>query len=1040
MFVPKHHRPSFPKGSPTAIVLALVVVFGCLLIRPGKTAIAADDGGSDEPSGRRLEVLFLGSENISNHDPIARFRVIRRALGKRGINFTYTETLDALTPDNLARFDVLLIFANHYTIDKGTQGKALLDFAREGGGTVLLHCAAGCFRDSQFDEYVELLGAQFDRHGDGVFRPEIVNHDHPVMRGYEGFEAWDETYVHKRHGTNRTILQERDGEPWTWVKHYADGRVFYTASGHDHRVWEQPNYHDLLYRAIRWTAGDGAAAELDALDLPDLSYRPAAVPKDPDNPVGPNNELQLPLSPDESMKLAQVPPGFELRLFAAEPMVVNPIAINWDERGRLWVVEALNYPHDLAPTEPADRIKILEDTDGDGRADTVTLFADGLNLCTSVLPVVGGAIATEGTNMVFLVDADGDGRAEDKRVIFSGIKLDDTHAGVSNLRYGFDNWIYATVGYSGVDTVIGGERHEFAMAVFRFRADGSELQVVQHTSNNTWGLGQTEQGDVVGSTANNNPSWYVSIPDRIFAAAHRPSARVPSADNQDLLYPVTGDYFQNSPKEHSSSGAGHAIYTGRLFPEDWWNRRAFICEPPMHLVAAPRFENDGTRFHATHFEDNLYASADAWSAPVAAEVGPEGAVWIADWYSPVLNHNVYRPDHQRRGPGNAYVTPDRDCTHGRIYRVLPQGTSPATPPVLDTAGQQLEALSHSNLFWRLTAQRLLVQRANANVATRDRLRNLASSNRSPASIHALRALAGLVGADDATLGSVAIELARSKDRGVAVAALSVLPRVGEHRELLLSLVHDAGRHPMIRKAAALALVELPADPNLGADMAVLVESDDTVEHHLATAARLVCLRHPEGFLRRMLEAGEAPRHPLLERAFNEALEVLQRDKDYVSTGLLALANASSSAVAGRIVEAAGVVHVETPTVELSPSAQRGKGVYLMCVACHQPSGEGVPGAFPPLAGSPRVLGDEEVLIKIVLKGLQGPLTSQGRDYQGLMPGHEAALTDRQIADVLNFVRASWGNGAGDIEETAVKEIRATVKDRRQPWTINELEP
>ena len=116
---------------------------------------------------RRLEVLFLGSENISNHDPIARFRVIRQALGKKGINFTYSQTLDALTPDNLARFDVLLIFANHYTLNKETQGRALLDFARQGGGMVLLHCAAGCFRNSEFDEYVDLLGAQFKSHETG---------------------------------------------------------------------------------------------------------------------------------------------------------------------------------------------------------------------------------------------------------------------------------------------------------------------------------------------------------------------------------------------------------------------------------------------------------------------------------------------------------------------------------------------------------------------------------------------------------------------------------------------------------------------------------------------------------------------------------------------------------------------------------------------------------------------------------------------------------------------------------------------------------
>jgi mono/diheme cytochrome c family protein len=126
--------------------------------------------------------------------------------------------------------------------------------------------------------------------------------------------------------------------------------------------------------------------------------------------------------------------------------------------------------------------------------------------------------------------------------------------------------------------------------------------------------------------------------------------------------------------------------------------------------------------------------------------------------------------------------------------------------------------------------------------------------------------------------------------------------------------------------------------------------------------------------------------------------------------------------------------------DLSDSAKRGKAVYLMCVACHQPAGEGVPGAFPPLAGSPRVLGPQEVLIKIVLKGLQGPLESQGRRYNGAMPGHEAAFTDRQIADVLSYVRATWGNRADEITETAVKNTRATVKDRRAPWSAEELLP
>ncbi|NIP92940.1 MAG: dehydrogenase, partial [Akkermansiaceae bacterium] len=124
---------------------------------------------------------------------------------------------------------------------------------------------------------------------------------------------------------------------------------------------------------------------------------------------------------------------------------MNPISINWDHRGRLWVVEAFDYPHKIGSGDPQDRIKILEDTDRDGVADKVTVFAEGLNICTSVLPMHDGAIATDGPDMVYLRDTGGDGRADDRQVLFTGLGLRDTHACTSNLRHGFDGWVYGTV-------------------------------------------------------------------------------------------------------------------------------------------------------------------------------------------------------------------------------------------------------------------------------------------------------------------------------------------------------------------------------------------------------------------------------------------------------------------------------------------------------------------------------------------------------------------------------------------------------------------
>ncbi|MBB80416.1 MAG: hypothetical protein CMN02_05335 [Roseibacillus sp.] len=983
---------------------------------------------------RRIEVLFLGSKNLFNHDPPARFRVLREALGPKAVNITYANNVEALTTENLAQYDVLLIFANLYELDVNTQGQALLDFARKGGGCVLLHCAAACFRDSDFPEYVDLLGAQFKSHGKGVFRARIVNQDHPVMKGWKGFECWDETYEHKRHGKDRIILQMRGDEPWSWVKTYGKGRVFYTASGHDHRCWNLPEYHDLIHRAIRWTAHDDKVSWLSPQQLPTLRYRRAAAPKDPKNPVGPLNQIQNPLSPSESLKLAQIPPGFELQLFAAEPQVVNPIAINWDHRGRLWVVEAFDYPHKVGSETPRDRIKILEDQNRDGVVDKVTVFAKGLNICTSVLPVSGGAIATDGADMVFLKDTDGDDRVDQREVLWTGIGLRDTHACVSNLRHGFDGWIYATVGYSGLDVTVGGKRYQSSQAAFRFLPDGSDFEIVQNTSNNTWGLGFTEEGDLVGSTANGNASWYLSIPNRHFARVGRKGQKVAQADDPEDLAPITSDYFQNNPKGQHSSAAGHAVYTSRRFPESWWNKRALVCEPPMHLVSAPQITRNGDRFQTTGFEHNLYASADAWSAPVSAEVGPDGAVWIADWYNPICNHNPYR-DHFEKGEGNALRSADRDREHGRIYRIYPKDTPDESYPDLTTEHGALKALKHPNLFWRLTAQRILVQRLDSEAletATRETVSSRVRFHLMAASAH--RKI------DTIQVAAIAHRL-RFDEEKIPQVQLSADPAHSEGLELLLERVCDPRRNPMDRKAAALRLVEADPDPQLGKNLLQLVLSDSSLarHQHLADAIRLAIIQHPEGFLRSFLEHKKKKKlGTLLGRIVENTLARVRQKPEVISDGLRIVALQSDSTFAKKLAKAAAAPPPTPSPTSLSPSAQRGQQAYLACVACHQPDGTGLPGAFPPLAGSKRLLGPVDLPARIILKGLQGPLKAGNKHYNGAMPGHERLLTDQQIADILNYTRTAWGNQAGEVTTEAVATIRSSIAQRTSPWTEPEL--
>ena len=203
---------------------------------------------------RRISVLFLG-HNSTHHDSARYAPMLRDALAPEGIDVVYTADPNDLNGATLAKYDALLIYANHTTITP-EQERALLEFVESGKGFLPIHSASFCFQNSP--AYIALVGAQFQKHGTGEFTAEIVKPDHPVMAGVTPFQAWDETYVHTKHNPDRTILMERvdatGREPWTWVRTHGKGRVFYTASGHDERVWGHPMFHRLIRNAIVWAA------------------------------------------------------------------------------------------------------------------------------------------------------------------------------------------------------------------------------------------------------------------------------------------------------------------------------------------------------------------------------------------------------------------------------------------------------------------------------------------------------------------------------------------------------------------------------------------------------------------------------------------------------------------------------------------------------------------------------------------------------------------------------------------------------------------
>ena len=350
----------------------------------GVLAIATGGGPKVGPEPREgaLRVLFLGHEGEHHHSDKF-YPMLAKALGRDAIYFDYVRTVGAAFDDAeyLAEFDAVLLYANHAEITPA-QWANLKGYVEGGGGFVPVHCASWCFgNEPGFDQ---LVGGRFDSHKTGTFTAKIVDGDHPAMAGVGEFEAWDETYKHKNHnGKDRTVLMVRqvagkddnisEPEPWTWVRTQGEGRVFYTASGHDERVWGQGGFHQLLKAGILWAAGDARRASYEKFlagraplryekrgDIPNYERRPEPLP------------YQLPLAARDSMDYTQAPVGFRLELFASEPDIVNPIGLAWDERGRLWAAETVDYPNEMtADRRGNDKIKILEDTDGDGRCDSV---------------------------------------------------------------------------------------------------------------------------------------------------------------------------------------------------------------------------------------------------------------------------------------------------------------------------------------------------------------------------------------------------------------------------------------------------------------------------------------------------------------------------------------------------------------------------------------------------------------------------------------------------------------------------------------------
>lgn len=576
--------------------------------------------------------------------------------------------------------------------------------------------------------------------------------------------------------------------------------------------------------------------------------------------------MQVPLTPEESAKHIVLAEGFEAKLWAADPQIKKPITMTWDERGRLWIAETVDYPNELQPEgKGRDRIVICEDRDHDGRAETFTVFAEGLSIPTGMVHANGGLIVIESGRTLFLRDTNGDDKADAKTVLFEGWGMGDTHATASNLRYGHDNWIWGVVGYSGFRGTVGSKYHEFGMGVFRFTPDGKHMEFIRSSNNNTWGLGFSEEGLVFGSTANNNASWYMPMANRYYESVRGWSAsRMETIADSQAFHPIAKNIRQVDAHGRYTAGAGHALYTARGFPKSYWNKIAFVTEPTGHLIGHFKLQGNAADFRAVN-QKSFLASDDEWFAPIMAEVGPDGALWVLDWYNYIIQHNP-TPRGFKTGKGNAYETPLRDKRHGRIYRVTHKdGAFPLRGPLdVKAPSELLASLSSDNMLTRLQAQRLLVERQNRDVVqalcglVRDT--RVDELNLNPGALHALWTLHGLgaIQSGTGTAYETAVQALRHPSSAVRRAAVQVIPR----NEFTEKAMFDTGLllvpDGQTRLAVLLAFSEFQPSLRIGqAVYAALQNSGNAEDRWLRDAIIAAGSRHLDGFLHQGLLADKS---------------------------------------------------------------------------------------------------------------------------------------------------------------------------------------
>jgi mono/diheme cytochrome c family protein/glucose/arabinose dehydrogenase len=712
----------------------------------------------------------------------------------------------------------------------------------------------------------------------------------------------------------------------------------------------------------------------------------------------------------ESLKKIHVEDGFTVQLVASEPFTSAPIAMTFDETGRMWVVEMQGYMPDTAGSgedRPTGKIVILEDKNKDGVADGRIVFLDSLVLPRAICLVAGGVLIAEPPRLWF-VERKGDKAG--KRTL-----VDDKYAEGGNAEHqangllrSIDNWIYN------------------ANSTKRYKKKGDHWLIENTHLRGQWGITQDDYGrlfynnnsaNILGDyfspslgATNKDQVKVAGFNERIVADNRVYPARATTGVNRGYMHGVLDS---NLRLVHFTAACGPVIYRGDLFGKDFQGN-AFVAEPAANLIKRNILWEKGyivTGRQAYQGKEFL-TSTDERFRPVSLYNGPDGALYIVDMYRGIIQHRVYITQYLKNEIKERGLTQPLSC--GRIYKVVPLHKAADR---VNLPGDPLELAAlfeHSNGWLRDEAQQLIVD--NGYVQTIPLLRRILGTGTPIARIHACWTLEGL----GALKAEDVLALLKEPDwhlRMQALTAMSSTMTRQTYKKYLPALSELVGRKDtLLAPWIAFQVQTIKKFDKAAADRLLLSLVQRYPRNKYVADALISSLQGDESSFLKKLASIKADSNLLIRKRLE---------------GVLVDMHNSMNARNTKMLEKRFPLGV--------------KVFQTICQTCHGKDGNGIQSLAPPLNRSEWVTGDKNTLSSIVLFGLTGPVKVNGKLYtspeiNGDMPGigNNESLSDEQIAQVLSFIRNSWGNKADEVKPGIITAIRTKYAGREKAFTIEEL--